>query len=422
MKAPSKIVESIKTSVLKGDELSWEQLQSVEKRRRAILRRQGKYSFFKIVLFWDGTLLKMLSTEPLLWLTMLIYIIIRIFAHLDTLPEVLNDIAGADIAVIGVFLSFFLVLFVNDANSTVENIYSISMECKARVLDVAALAKTTLPREHGLRLVRYMNAVHTAGYVGLSGVYKYENFFVPINKLNRLLTDEEVERLEDVRMDGSEAAYREIITWCLDEISTAASENLISNFVSSKFRELILKEQGSFGKLFDDDDQSISFAYYHFICFLSAVYMPLFAMSAALDAGIGEAAYWLTDIVAGLIVLLQGIFVVGLRVLAENMSDPFGDDVGNLSVLHYINSTWRLSAQILLAKKPRPIDKNTEEKFCLEHRTLGPPWDEDDRHSRRRSAHYSTSGFEIEPPKLQGSDSTSTTYSGGYEKDRKSVV
>lgn len=73
----------------------------------------------------------MLSTEPLLWLTMLIYIIIRIFAHLDTLPDVLNDIAGADIAVIGVFLSFFLVLFVNDANSTVENIYSISMECKA---------------------------------------------------------------------------------------------------------------------------------------------------------------------------------------------------------------------------------------------------------------------------------------------------
>ena len=103
------------------------------------------------------------------------------------------------------------------------------------------------------------------------------------------------------------------------------SENLISNFVSSKFRELILKEQDSFAKLFDDDDQSISFAYYHFICFLSAVYMPLFAMSAALDAGIGEAAYWLTDIVAGLIVLLQGIFVVGLRVLAENMSDPFGE-------------------------------------------------------------------------------------------------
>ena len=101
----------------------------------------------------------MLSTEPLLWLTMIIYIVVRVFAHLDTLPEVLNDIAGADIAVIGVFLSFFLVLFVNDANTTVATIYGISMECKQRVIDVASLAKTTLPRERALRLVRYMNAV-----------------------------------------------------------------------------------------------------------------------------------------------------------------------------------------------------------------------------------------------------------------------
>lgn len=153
-----KLLSSV-TANFKDGELSWEQLQAVEKRRRAILRRQGRFSFFRIVLFWDGTLLKMLTSEPLLWLTMLIYILIRIFAHLDALPEVLNDIAGADIGVIGVFLSFFLVLFVNDANSTVEKIYGISMQCKARVLDVAALAKTTLPRENALRLVRYMNAV-----------------------------------------------------------------------------------------------------------------------------------------------------------------------------------------------------------------------------------------------------------------------
>lgn len=101
----------------------------------------------------------MLTSEPLLWLTMLIYVIIRIGAHLNVLPVALNDIAGADIGVIGVFLSFFLVLFVNDANATVEKIYGLSMQCKARILDVAALAKTTLPRGNALRLVRYMNAV-----------------------------------------------------------------------------------------------------------------------------------------------------------------------------------------------------------------------------------------------------------------------
>ena len=163
-------------------------------------------------------------------------------------------------------------------------------------------------------------------------------------------------------MNGDEAAYREIITWCMDEISSASEQELISGFVGSKFRELILKEQDTFGELFDDDDQAISFAYYHFICFLSAVYLPLFAMSAALDAGIGDAAYWLTDVVAGLIVMLQAIFVVGLRVLAENMSDPFGSDVDNLSVLHYINFTWKTSTQMLLGKKPPPVDMTCRRK------------------------------------------------------------
>jgi len=86
-------------------------------------------------------------------------------------------------------------------------------------------------------------------------------------------------------MNAAESAYREIIAWCMDEVATAANEDLISGFVASKLRELILKEQDSFGELFDDEDQSLSFAYYHFICFLSAVYLPLFSMAAALNAG-----------------------------------------------------------------------------------------------------------------------------------------
>jgi hypothetical protein len=47
----------------------------------------------------------------------------------------------ADIGDIGVFLSFFLVLFVNDANSTVKKMHGLSMQCKARILDVATLSR-----------------------------------------------------------------------------------------------------------------------------------------------------------------------------------------------------------------------------------------------------------------------------------------
>jgi len=49
----SGLLSSIKEGFVDG-ELSWEELQAIEKRRRSILRRQGHNSFFRIVFFWDG--------------------------------------------------------------------------------------------------------------------------------------------------------------------------------------------------------------------------------------------------------------------------------------------------------------------------------------------------------------------------------
>jgi len=139
---------------------------------------------------------------------------------------------------------------------------------------------------------------------------------------------------------------------------------------------------------------------------------------------IGEAAYWLTDILAGLIVLLQAIFVVGLRVLAENMSDPFGNDVDNLSVLHYINFTWQTSVQMLLAKRPRPVDKATEEHLCVLRPPLGKPWNDVNKDARLRSAHISADGFELEevlPDMTDGTLSSSPSSYNGSPPHRFSV-
>ena len=139
------------------DELTWEQLKAIEKRRRKILT-QSDYPFYRILMFWDGTVLKILSRDPLMWLTIVIYVGVRIWARFG-LPSVFSDIAGADIGAIGAFLSFFLVFFVVTSNRRFDYLYSMSMACKGRILDVAQLAKATLPRENALRLVRFMNAV-----------------------------------------------------------------------------------------------------------------------------------------------------------------------------------------------------------------------------------------------------------------------
>lgn len=365
-KTTANITESIMNPrVTYSDKYTWEELLSIEKRRRAILKRQGQ-PFFRILWYWDGTLLKILSRDRLMMLTMAIFILIRIGAHLELLPEVLNDIAGADIGVIGAFLSFFLVLFVNDSSSSFERLYETSMRCKNQILDLAALARATLPRSHALRLVRFLNAAHVAGYVGLSRTYTYRNFFTELNRLNRLLTPAEMRRIESIDMDKGGKCFRELCAWCLLEVSTAERDDLVSPRIAVQYRDHILQLQTGFEELFDDDDQPISFAYYHFVCFLSAVYLPLFAMSSALDAGVGESAYWVTDVVSGCVVCLQAIFVVGLRTLAESMSDPYGPDVDNLSVLHYVTHTWEMSHRILGAQAQGPIDELAEERMSRE--------------------------------------------------------
>lgn len=159
---------------------TWQELQAIEFRRRSILRRT-ELSFWKILSFWDGTCLQTLSRDSLLWATILIYVAIRFQARYDgNLPTFVARLSTAKIDVIGGFLSFFLVIFVNQSNARVSDMYKQSMDCQQRICDIASLAATGIPqRAMARRLVRYLNAAHVAGYVGLSysRTYTKENVF-----------------------------------------------------------------------------------------------------------------------------------------------------------------------------------------------------------------------------------------------------
>lgn len=355
---------------------SWKELKSIEKRRRFILKRTGE-SFFKTLFSHDGTVCSALAKDPIMYITMSCYIGVRVAAYV-MIPEFISAKGtGSTIAVIGVFLSFFLVTFLNESMRRFDILYGLSMSCEGRIFDTAALAKSTLPKANALRLIRYMNAVHITGYVGLSnGIYTFENFFQPENQMNRqVLTPKECERICKIDMNKGGSAYREIVTWCIAEITTAQKEDLIDVKLASQYRDLILRLRGSLGALYDYGDQPIFFSIVHFIVLLSAFYLPLFAISAALEAGIGEEAHWFMDLVAGLIVALQVMFVTGLRALANEMSDPYGDNVINLSVMHYMNFTWTMSRRMLEAELPEPADLVMEEQVCRESQSIGDAWE-----------------------------------------------
>lgn len=113
------------------------------------------------------------------------------------------------------------------------------------IFDVATMAVTTLPYAQATRLVRYMNAAHAAGYVGLSQVYPSWNYFNAINKQMGLLTEQERERIDDIDLDKGGNATRELIVWSMSEIQVAQVSFLqqalilgFSSFVSHNTAEM----------------------------------------------------------------------------------------------------------------------------------------------------------------------------------------
>lgn len=119
------------------------------------------------------------------------------------------------------------------------------------------------------------------------------------------------------------------------------------------------------------DDQPAPFFLTHFAVLMSFVFLPLIAVMQGLDAGTGDNVYWVKDIVQGVIVFLTALGLLGLRVLANMLSDPYGDDLLDLSVLHYINNAWTGSNRMLNAEAPEPYHDQEEVShslYCLFYR------------------------------------------------------
>ena len=136
---------------------TWEDLKLIEERRREILLRVDK-PFWRILRYWEGTCLRVLARDYLVWGCILIYGVIRMQAHLSGLPGYIRALGNSNVDVVGGFLSFFLVLFCNQSNARFFEQYKCSMECLRRLYDLTTLATTGLPLPNALRMVRYMNA------------------------------------------------------------------------------------------------------------------------------------------------------------------------------------------------------------------------------------------------------------------------
>lgn len=347
---------------------TFSELKHIERKRRTLLLR-AELPFWRILLFWSGTCLKDISTDSLVWFTMSIYVGIRIVANLlGYVPDSVVLLEKSNIGVLGGFLSFFLVLFVNQTNGRFLEMYGFSKACSGRIQDVAGVARTQLPKEMGEKLVRHFHAAHVAGYTGLNAIgqgspYSKTHFFNVYNEQNNLLTPDELKCLEHHDMDNSGLCMKELVTWCQEDIANARNAGYLDTFQETYMQDRVLQFRAAMDSMYDWSDQPPHFFYIHFLVLLSALYLPLFAIDTAYASGWGEETFLVLDIVSGVIVLLQCIFVVGLRSLGTKMIDPYGDDLEDLSVILYVEATLEICNTIMSMRQPatepdsRPVSK-----------------------------------------------------------------
>ena len=139
-------------------DLTHEEINQIEEERRAILKKV-EWPFLRILFSFEGTCLRALVCDWLVWATMVLFIVVRIQARFsDKEPAMAEELSDTDINVLGGFLSFFLVLFVNQTNTRFFDMYNLSKKCSGQCQDVAGLARSMMPLQDARRLVRYMNA------------------------------------------------------------------------------------------------------------------------------------------------------------------------------------------------------------------------------------------------------------------------
>jgi len=370
--------------LVRQDHLEYDQLVKEDKDREKVASFCEE-PFWKIIFHFKGTVLKVIFDDILFWLTLATFVSIRIRFRYDPTSDDLNEVnyenLSDNLVYVGGFLTFFLVFYVDQNHHRYFQLHHDSMALMGAVEDMATLAKAVLPMERARRMIRLMNAAHVATYTGLSSNYSRGNLFDPLEARFALLTDEELHRIAseiDIENSGSKASF-EMITWIMCDIRDAQINSFIDTNEAAQMRELLLNFRSTIAKVFVTTTLPIPFFYVHFLSMLTAVYLPLFAVVVAFESGDGgEGSNILVgEIVSCLVVFLQSLFVIGLRILGQQLSDPYGGDLIDLQIARYVNMILNGSNQILASKRLQAPSIETELRLQLQMSSLGQAYEYD---------------------------------------------
>jgi predicted membrane chloride channel (bestrophin family) len=378
------------------DKLTANQLIKAERHRRELLQRSKIFSREHLYLQIWGTVIPAVIRSGEFWFSLFVYVVIRLCIVYGVTTSVDISIDSKTVGTIGGFISFMLVFYNNQVYSRYAAQYDNSMKMEGKILNLTYFARDNLqtfklsssssstssttnptntptPAEEKAtamvwQFVRYLNGAHILGYVGLSDTYERDNLFEPFNKKFKMFTVSELQRLEYTNSidDSSGACYREVLGWASSLLQEAHRSGQLVAVVYNNMMNELLALRGHINTLYEYDDQPIPFVYVHLIYFLIIFYLPLFSFFVATSFDAGHA--W-SNCPGFVVVFLNSLFTVGLLEIGRFMSEPYGSDNCDLSVIHYLKSTW-LNCRKILAAKRFDVSTLALEQEMEEHRPV----------------------------------------------------
>lgn len=338
--------------------LSYEDLRGHINERKKFANRSYTSGFF-VHLGYNGTIFKFVALDLQLWITIVIYILSRYFYLFDNFKT--PAIPLGPLSCIGGFVTFMLVFYTSQVYTRYLLVYDLSMQVVSRIVEATLLAKALLPIDNASRMFRHLNAAHIICYVGCTDIYSEANFFNPLVETYKLLDENELRRLSDINPDGF---YRtnEVISWMIMEIQQQYVSRKITDVEKAPLLDQIIRFRTAVGGLFDCQAMPFPYIYVNFVYWVSLVYPAIFALAVAIcfDA---TSFVWIFELVGILCVLINCVFVVGLREIAHHFHNPFGSYLEDLSVLHFVHSAVKISAQTIDSASLPLVNKGLERTY-----------------------------------------------------------
>jgi len=341
-----------------NDELSYDDLAHIDKHRVRISSRCEEPSH-RMTFRLEGTVIGEIIFDIVFWLTLVTYVVFRYLTMTMTITDSLINgkfsSASFYLVFFAGFLLSFLLFYVSRNHYRYFDFLEDTMFLMGRVNDVAMLTKATLPIERARRIVRYLNASHVTTYTGLKASYNKKNFYDPLVKKYALLSKSENQRIScemNVEQDGLGPTF-ELLTWAMMDIRAAQKEGHLDSNEALQMRTLVLKHRSKIARIFVLRGVPVPYVFIHCMNMLTAVYLPIFAIVIAVETGGGNIK-WIQELVNAMVMLLQTMFIIGLRIVGQQLSDPYGNDLIDLQILRYVKGILVSSNAILSAENLTP--------------------------------------------------------------------